>query len=548
MVRIPKGIINAQYDYIEKAKAYIGGEIPFEEFKHYASPMGVYAQKREGTFMVRPRIFSGIITKEKLEAVVEIAKRFSGGEIHLTTRQDIQFHGLSIEDTIEIFEVLTPLGLIGKGAGGNAIRNINCSPLSGVEVGEVFDVNEHAKKATEFILQMEGMTKLPRKYKIAISNSPKDTAFATISDLGFIAKIQDGRRGFELYGGGGLGGVPDIALKLEAFIPEEEILYHIEAMKRLFEDEGDRTNRNKARIRFIKYRLGNEAFTEKYRVYVEKVKSEKDLYIEFKSDVELDNKLGEGTNKSFEGLRDFRVINQRNKGYYSLYLHPENGDLNVGDLDKILDITDLLDYDVEFRLSNSQGIYIRNVKEKDVESFIKSISAFTKETDIENSTTCTGAKNCRIGLCNSQGLLKEINKVLEGYSIEFKSQLPKIHVSGCRNSCGWHHIGTLGFSGAAIKTESGSIPAYTVHIGGRVGSEISKLGENKGVLPARKVPRFVDRLLERFEKCEIKDFDRFIDVNETLIITLINELKTVDDIPKDIKYFDFENQKPYLSK
>lgn len=545
MIRIPEDIINAQFEYIEKVKAYIEGNIEFDEFKHVASPMGVYAQKREGTFMVRPRIFSGMITKEHLKAVGEIAKRYSGGKIHLTTRQDIQFHGLQIKDTIAVFEALTPLGLIGKGAGGNGIRNITNSPLSGVQQGEVFDVTKHAEVATEYILNLKGITELPRKYKIAISNGPEDNALATISDLGFIAKIQNGQRGFEVYGAGGLGGSPDTAIHLESFIPESEMLYHIEAMKRLFEDEGDRTNRNKARIRYIKYRLGEGEFKALYANYLEAVKGEKNLDITLEAE---DSGTVQNQNAEAYENSDFRVIPQNSRGCYALYVHPENGDLAVKDLEAVLNVVDEIGDEVEFRLTNTQGLYIRNIEGQHVARYLRVIDSFTKRTDIESSVTCTGAKNCRIGLCNSQGLLKAITDEIEDIDRALLDKMPKVYISGCRNSCGWHHIGALGFSGAVIKDEEGAIPAYHVFLGGHVKAGESKLAKSIGLLPARRIPSFVKRLIESFGHSELQSFSVYIETQESEIINLLNEYKSAAIIDEEIRYLDFESDKIFLSK
>lgn len=437
MVKLTDKIRKDQRVYREKYNKLSEGKISFDEFKPYASSMGVYAQRKAGTFMVRPRILSGIVSVMQLKKISEISKKFSYGKIHLTTRQDVQFHKLNMEDTPEIFDELLEVDLINKGAGGNSVRNVSCSPLSGVDRNEVFDVTQHSEAVTEYLLGLDNICTLPRKYKIAFSNSKTDTARATVSDLGFVAKLVDRKRGFEVYGAGGLGGSPSVSIKLSEFVSEEEILYYVKAMMDLFDAKGDRSNRNKARIRFIRYRLGDEDFIKLFNSYLDAVKETYDLRINIKPDMDIPE------SPHIYGGKDKRVEEQKNRGSYSLFVHPVNGDIMADDLDNIIRYAENLDYEIDFRLTGTQGVCIRNVRGNDVEGLLEIIRPFTREHVVENSVACTGASNCRIGLCNTNGLIEDLKETLENIDEGTRVKLPRIFVSGCKNSCGWHHIGGI---------------------------------------------------------------------------------------------------------
>ena len=513
MIELSKNVIKAQAHFIESARAFISNEITSEEFKHIASPMGVYAQREQGTYMIRPRIFSGILELNTLEALLKISKEHGNGSLHFTTRQDIQIHDLSLEDTIEVFEKFTNIGLVGLGAGGNSIRNIACSSLSGVSQDEVFDVTPHAIAATEFIMSLDGITNLPRKYKIAISNSGKDSAYAKISDLGFIAKIQGGIKGFELFGAGGLGGRPTKGLHLEDFIEESEILNRIEAMKLLFEDEGDRENRSKARIRFIRYRLGDEQFKELYLEYVRKIKSQRKK--QYKSMRHIMNRSNiQGRSDRYTQMpndfNDFRIIKQKQQDLYAIYAHPENGDMKSVDLENLIEAVKKLDYEVEFRLTNSQGIFVRNVRTDDVEMLMKVIEVFTKQSQVENGTACIGAGKCRVGLRDSQKLIRSINQQLKELPLVKNKELPTIKVSGCKNSCGWHQAAQMGFNGSTLRTANVSVPAYDLYLGAYANSTVNGLGKKVGTIAESNIPEFIFDLVSLYTESDHEFFDEFI--------------------------------------
>lgn len=460
----------------EKADLYMAGNLDPTRFKAFRVSMGVYEQRTPDFYMVRTRIPGGVITLEQFKKISDISKKYAKGLLRFTSRQDIQFQSVELTDVYSIMKDLIEVGIITKGTGGNTVRNVECSPLSGVSINDVFDVTSYMSEVTNYLLKDPTTMNLPRKYKIGFSNSLFDTGNATISDLGFIARIVDGNKGFEVYGGGGFGGNPKVSLKLEEFISAKDVLYYVQAMKELFEKEGDRSNKHKARIRYIVERLGEEKF--KLRLNEELIRIKDDINLDLIIDdiiIDKYEQIAESSeiNKMYESV----LFQQKQIGYNSVYVHPQGGNLEAVNLQKMLDFVSKLDYEISIRLANTQSFFVRDLKDIDAKTLLKIIAPFSSNFNIYNSVTCVGASTCQLGLCLSQNLLQAIKEEFSDNTDEIKGSLPRIFISGCPNSCGRHQIGKIGLSGRAKRTEDGLMPTYTVSFGGSVGHGLAKIGE-----------------------------------------------------------------------
>lgn len=543
MLRIPEQVIEDEKNFRGKIEELNKGILEPERFKPQRVSMGIYEQRDRGTYMTRTRIPSGVVNIGQLQKISQLAKEYAHGFIHLTTRQDIQFHKVTIEDTANIIEGLLEVGIVTRGTGGNTPRNVACSPLSGVERDEVFDVTPYAIAATEHMLKDPTALNLPRKFKLAFSNSPEDTGNATFADLGFVAKIQNSEKGFEVYGGGGFGGNSKISLKLEDFIPVSEFLYHVQAMKEFFENEGDRTNKHKARLRYVVDRLGEDAFKAKYRELVEKVKSEKSLEVIFE-----ESKSSEKLAEPVSGLHPL-ICQQKQEGKYSVYIHPENGNLSVENLDEIIEFIVALDYEPSIRLTTMQGFYVRDLALTDAEKLVDLTSKITSQFDIDNSVACAGAATCQLGLGLSQNLLTAIRKRFSEVSPEIKGQMPRIFISGCPNSCGQHHKGEIGFYGRAKRVDDGLVPMYSILFGGAVGVGKAVLGTEYGAIPAKKIPEFLYQLAELKNKAKIADFISFVKQETENINNLINSFSSIESETESPElYYDFGSEEKFSLK
>ncbi|HEY8803890.1 MAG TPA: sulfurtransferase TusA family protein [Clostridium sp.] len=538
MVNITEDNYKVIEDFKEKADQYMAGELDPIRFKAFRVSMGVYEQRTSETYMVRTRIPGGVITLEQFKRISDIAKRYAKGYLRFTSRQDIQFQSVDISDVYNIMKELIEVGIITKGTGGNTVRNVECSPLSGVSINDVFDVTTYVREVTNYLLKDPSTMNLPRKYKIGFSNSPEDTANATISDLGFIAKIMDGKKGFEVYGGGGFGGNPKVSLKLEDFIETKDVLYYVQAMKELFEKEGDRSNKYKARIRYIVARLGEGKFIQLFKKEFTRIKADRNL--DLTTDDVIEEKYAENTEISKISKYNKSVLfPQKQSGYVSLYVHPQGGSLAAENLQKILEYVYKLDNKVSIRLANTQSFFVRDLKEEDAKKLLEITAAFSSNFNIYNSVTCVGASTCQLGLCLSQNLLKAIKEEFEKYSDEVKASLPRAFISGCPNSCGRHQIGKIGLSGRAKRTEDGLLPSYSVSFGGSVGFGGAKMGEVYGDVPAKKLPKYFVELAELKNASGYECFEEFLKSSEVDIRDLTNKYGKVETFKENADvYYD----------
>ncbi|SJZ78723.1 sulfurtransferase TusA family protein [Selenihalanaerobacter shriftii] len=497
---IPQTIKEDTEEYQKKVKRFLNGTIDPVRFKGYRVPMGVYGQrgqeKRKEKYMVRVRAPGGVITKEQLEVLNELSKKYGSSYLHFTTRQDIQIHQVNIEETPEMLFELLKVGLSPRGGGGNTVRNIMNSSRAGVNPDEPFDTTPHSLALTEYLIKFRSSFNLPRKYKIAFSVTEEDEALATVNDLGFIAKKQNGKKGFKVYAAGGMGNQAEVALLLEEFIEENKIFYVAEAIKRFFDDYGDRSNKHKARLRFVRKRLGDEEFILKYKDYFREV-------LEEGLDIEEINCYQEARNQRNNCDSNFNkelaldyLYPEKVAGYYSLELRPPEGDIAYEELEILLEL--LIDEDLSIRTTNRQGLLIRGIQEESVEKLIKDISNVNSEFLIDNMgvmpIACKGASTCRLGLCLSPNLATEIRNALLSLSNDLQSLIPQIYISGCPNSCGQHLIGKIGFEGRAKRFSNKLVPHYSLLLGGNIAEDQSRYGKSVIDIPAKRIPDFLVNL------------------------------------------------------
>jgi len=539
MITITKEILKSLDEFKDNLKLYNEGKL--DNFKSFSSIMGIYKERLSNTYMVRPRIPGGCVTLEQLKAISKIAKKYAGNQIRFTTRQDIQFHSVKIDDLSNVLDDLIKAELTTKAAGGDGVRNVACSPLSGVAIDEVFDVTPYMKAVANYMMEDPKNLKLPRKYKIAFSNSLEDTVNVTMTDIGFIAKIVDGKRGFEVYGAGGLGGGPRVGIKFEDFINHKDALYYVQAMKQIFEREGDRTNRHKARLRFVLQRLGEENFREMFRIELNKVRAEKDLTLNIDCEQEDVENAKQYNKKQWDKKYEKRIIYQKQEGYYSVYIHAKSGDMTTDNLDIILDFLTDLDYKVSIRLTMTQGFFVRDLKENDAQKLIDLTSDFSSIFNIDNSVVCAGPKICNFGINNSQGLLIKIIETFKNKSFEIKNALPQLLISGCQNSCAQPQKGIIGLIGRKKRTDDGMIPTYSILFNGKVGPNIAKFGEVYGEIPAKKIPNFLEELANLKVNSDYVDFVQFIENKETEIRELVIKYSLLESFSENPDlYSDFE--------
>ena len=237
-------------DLDKKIRAFKEGKIHEEKFRSLRLARGVYGQRQQGVQMIRIKLPFGKLSAKQLLRIADISEEYSNGNLHLTTRQDIQIHHVSLDRTPELWAKLEQDDITLREACGNTVRNITASAEAGIDPNELFDVSPYAHALFTYFLRKPYCQEMGRKIKMAFSNNEKDTAFTYIHDLGFIPKIENGQRGFKVLIGGGLGAQPFLAQTAFEFLNENKLIPFVEATLRVFDRNGERASRHKARLKY----------------------------------------------------------------------------------------------------------------------------------------------------------------------------------------------------------------------------------------------------------------------------------------------------------
>src|SRR6201996_2114318 len=244
-------------DLEKKIRAFREGKIHDEKFRSLRLARGIYGQRQPGVQMVRIKLPFGKVTFQQLLRIADVSDEYASSNLHLTTRQDIQIHYVSLDRTPQLWAELSQDDITLREACGNTVRNVTSSPASGIDPKEPFDVSPYAHATFEYFLRNPICQEMGRKFKISFSSSDDDTAFSYIHDIGAIPKLKEnGERGFKIMLGGGLGAQPLLASIVEEFLPEDQLIPYIESVIRVFDRYGERNNRNKARLKYLIQKIG----------------------------------------------------------------------------------------------------------------------------------------------------------------------------------------------------------------------------------------------------------------------------------------------------
>lgn len=497
-------------DLERKIRLFKEGKIDDERFRSLRLARGVYGQRQEGVQMIRIKLPYGKVTGEQLLRISKVSDEYSTGRLHITTRQDIQIHYVSLDRTPELWAELEKDDVTLREACGNTVRNITASELAGVDVDEPFDVSPYAHALFQFLLRNPVCQEMGRKFKISFSSSDKDTALSYLHDLGFIPKIVNGEKGFKVMLGGGLGSQPSHAELLSEFIPVNQIIPTTEGVLRIFDRFGERAKRLKARMKFLIKDIGSEEFL---RLVDEEKKA-----LSYQS-FEIDTTAFEGEiseplliapkvtiedKDAFETWKKSNVIPQKQTGYVAIGIKVLLGDFYT---DKARLLADLIkNYAAnELRFSLRQNIVIRHVKEENLEFFYQELVklgfvelGYDTTVDI---TACPGTDTCNLGIASSTGIAVELERVLkEEYPQYSNNKGITIKISGCMNACGQHNMSEIGFQGMSINAGKLVAPALQVLLGGGIlGNGSGRFSDKVIKIPSRRGPDALRYILNDFE-------------------------------------------------
>ncbi len=487
------------------------GKIDEEKFRSLRLARGVYGQRQQGVQMIRIKLPYGRVNSAQLRRICKVSEEYSIGRLHITTRQDIQIHYVSLDRTPELWAELERDDVTLREACGNTVRNVTASELAGIDPNEPFDVTPYADATYRYFLRNPVCQEMGRKFKMSFSSSEEDNALSYLHDLGFIPKIQDGVKGFKVLLGGGLGSQPRHADLVYEFLEADQIIPFIEAVLRIFDRHGERARRNKARMKFLVKDLGLEAFLElveaektalpfqSYPIDTEEYEANKSL--PDPGTPSLDQELG----LDFELWKQTNVLAQKQNGYVAIGVKVHLGDFYLAQARALADLVEQFANN-EIRFTLRQNLLIRDVKEELVPYFFQELKKIGLADRGYNSlgdiTACPGTDTCNLGIASSTGIAAELEKlILAEYPQYLKNQDLVIKISGCMNACGQHNMAHIGFQGMSMKAGKTVIPALQVLLGGgNLGNGNGRFADKVTKIPSKRGPQALRLLLDDFEK------------------------------------------------
>ncbi|NRA09479.1 MAG: nitrite/sulfite reductase [Myxococcales bacterium] len=505
--RLRRGVYGQRYDNGKRHDGVAERPLAFEE-KPTKGPDTLW----DAPGMQRIKIPFGGVSPEQLEVLAELAEDYSDNILHVTTRQDFQLHFVHIEDTPDLMRRLAAVDITTREACGNSVRNVTACPRAGVCRGEAFDVSPYAHALMRFLLGHPDVQDFGRKFKPAFSGCEHEACgLVQMHDGGYVARMRDGKRGFKVVVGGGLGPVPHQAQVLSEFTPEEELLPQMQAVCRVFARLGEKRNRGRARIKFLVAKLGIEEFrrlVEEERVTL----PHDDRWTAFLDDMPHTSgeavlepgPLGDaGRSPGFEAWHRSNVYAQRQEGYAMATVHLPLGDMTSDQARSLADIARRFAGE-NLRTTVDQNVVIRFVPDAELPALYEALCAVGLGAPgagtIADVVTCPGTDTCKLGIAASRGLGSEMIRRLQAKAGTLPEAVEALSIkaSGCFNSCGQHHISDIGFYGNSRKIDGRTVPHFQVILGGQRQENGGSYGLAVGSVPSKAVPLAIEALTGAF--------------------------------------------------
>ncbi|OED35770.1 hypothetical protein AB834_04070 [PVC group bacterium (ex Bugula neritina AB1)] len=549
---IPENLTQEIDLFDQQIGEYQEGKMDQVKFKGVRVAHGIYEQRKPKTHMVRIRCASGGVTPEQLRKVSQLAQKYGSGEVHVTTRQEMQLHYVDLENVITVYEELISVGLSPRGGGGNTVRNVLASYDSGVSRDEVFDVSPYAVALTSRMISEKDSWNLPRKFKIAFSNNDTDTSRAAVTCLGFIAKERDGQLGFKVYCAGGQGSKPLLGQVLFDFVTEDKVYAISKAIKIMFDKYGNRRQRSKAKLKFLWDKLGKDDFLKKFHEEYKEYENRKELNLVLEpilnsSEVKKNHEAIKVEGEEFDLWKKRYTKPQKQEGLYMIEVPLNLGDIEGPDGEKIADELENFGSNI-LRFSVDQNFHIRNIPEMylgNIYKLVDSITSLSKDPKMfAPMIACTGADTCKLGICLPRGVTPQIQDILRKSDLDLDALSDvKIHISGCPNTCGCHHVADLGFFGKVMRKGKDMMPGYNILAGAISDEGQTRFAIKVDEVAAKDLPLFVKTFLGRYleKKHKYQYFHEYIDAEGQddihAVCDQFRELPTKDENEK--YYFDW---------
>ena len=563
----------------EQLALYLAGDLDEDAFRVFRLNNGIYGQRQGGHHqMVRVKVPYGSISPEQLDMFAHVAETYSRGWGHLTTRQNMQFHFVDLEQVPAVLRDLAAAGLTSREACGDTVRNVMGCHLAGACPYEALDISPWAEAAFQHFLHNPLSQRLPRKFKINFSGCETDCGQAMFNDVGVIATtrtLPDETReaGFRVFVAGGLGANPHPALALEEFTPREDLMATLEAVLRVFSNHGNRDNKLRARMKWLVDTMGwddlQARILKERKLLVasstwpgglpEEVRKHGDEPAGLGLGV-VPTPLGQGTpvtlrrDDPYKAWDDANVVRGTAKGTVSAIAYARLGDITTAQLRALAGIQ--RDLGAEVRITNRQNLVFRGLSESQLPVLHQRLSAIgMAEPGAELSrdvVACPGADTCNLAVTQSRGLADAIGAALDEAGLADVGGI-RTNISGCTNSCGQHHIADIGLFGAERRAHGQSAPGYQLLLGGYVGQERIHFGEKALRLPAKNAPEAVVRVVRRFndERQPGEVFRSWIE-RAGGVASIADGLRDLDEFPTPDEgpdfYVDYDETGPYVAE
>jgi sulfite reductase (NADPH) hemoprotein beta-component len=566
------------------------GEITSDQWRAFRLVRGCYGQRQAGDAqMIRVKIPQGILTAGQLDVLADIADEFSRGFGHITTRQNVQFHFVRLHEVEPAMRRLADAGITTREACGNSVRNITACQLAGVSASEVFDITPYAEALTRHFLRHPLSSSLPRKFKIAFEGCTEDHVKAAINDIGWRARIEDGRRGFRVLAGGGTSTMAVSAKVLFDFLPAGEMLEVADAIVRVFHALGDYQHKARNRMKFLIKSLGWDRWREEFDRQLAQVRSEGGIALPFDPEAppvetapawtrtpppaidEIARRVrdaelrGPGihpdpspeltpTEEAYSSWTATNIQTQKQTGYVTAIVTVPLGDLTGAQMRVLGELAQAYG-DGSVRVTATQNLLLRWVPHAEARPLYSRLAAaglgLGDADTIADVTSCPGAESCKLAVTQSRGLAQVIAEHLRSTP----SLIPlvpslDVKVSGCPNGCGQHHIAAVGFQGSLKKVDGRAVPQYFVMVGGGVSESGATFGRLAAKVPARRSPIALERLARLYAEERLPHeaaaafFTRIDLARVKQLLSDLEEISAQTATPQD--YIDLAESKAFV--
>lgn len=479
-------------------------------FRALSPHHGIYPQRQNGLYLVRVRTLLGMISAQQLRTLADVAERFAGRELHFTMRQSIEIHDVPLDHLASLAETIEKVGLTPHESGGNTVRGIVTCPYAGVALDEPFDVTAHAVLVWKYFLHHPDFQNLPRKVKIGFSGATDDGGRTRFHDFGFEARLEQGKPGFRVWAGGGGSAVPRVGELFFDFIPVEDLIATADGLMRAFNRLGERTNRQRARVRHLIERIGMNAFRNEVETEIGLFKSRPTQPDLEPFQVEILNKT-DASHKSCHQEIEKVLQKIEQQGAAAVYLPQAQGGLVTALLktpggwwspQRLHAIADLIErFDLRVRVTPEQGLLLRGVCVEHLETLnreLRTLGLSMKSPWLSRLVACPGTAKCRSAAANTRALAESIATGTSG--AEHSSAFPAVRISGCPHGCALHLVAEIGLEGTVLRDGAEVKPAFKVRVGGSDRGDETRMGAMVETIPATAVETWLEQAVEYYRR------------------------------------------------